>query len=145
MSPQQIAFENAKKTSQELLSRDKYLQPVALTEDQVILIDPADMQEAVQQFSKTLPWFVLIHEVWFSFYDPEDTRMPSQREDRKEAVMVMLVENGVNHCIAQCPFRRASNGDIYFEDWVQSGGGIAIKTTEGGIFRAIKNTEESLP
>jgi len=140
MNPQQITFENAKKASQELLSRHKCLHPVALTGDQAILIDSEDMQEAVQQFSKTLPWFVLIHEVWFSLYDPEDTRMPSQREDRKEAIMVMLVEHGVNHCIAQCSFRRASNGDIYFEDWVQSGGGIAIKTTESGIFGAIKNT-----
>ena len=131
-------FEHVKKTSMLILSKDKFLQPIAIAPSTIISLptDRSELRMWMEELSRAMPWFVVVQEVWIASYQHGDDRAPSQRPDRAEAIMVMLVENGVHTRIAQCQFMRSNDGTIFFNDWIEPSN---MQTTPDGVCSAISN------
>jgi hypothetical protein len=69
--------------------------------------------------------------------DATDDRLPSEREDRTEGIIIMLIAGGKQVKSAQCGFRRSKEGDIFFEDWIASSDQIQLIPVQGGSLEAI--------
>ena len=135
---QQHIFEHAKSTSQKNLAEHGWLQPVAISESGVLMLprDKGELRTTIAELTKA-PWFVLVQEVWIATANPTDDRLPSEREDRTEGIIIMLIVNGKQVKSAQCGFRRSKEGDIFFEDWIASGAQIQLVPVQGGSLEAI--------
>jgi hypothetical protein len=113
---QKEAVEFAKQTSQELLSEQKGLCPVAIVkhpnnEDRCVVMLPSEgTQSALDQISQVAPWHVTVNEVW--------VYPPNQRDKRSEGILVVLCEGKQILRAEQCSFRRDREGGIYFEEWI---------------------------
>lgn len=131
-------FESAKSTAQRNLAEHGWLQPVAITERGVTMLpqDKDERREVITELAKA-PWFVLVQEVWIATANPTDDRLPSEREDRTEGIIIMLVVDGKQAKSAQCGFRRSKEGEIFFEDWLGSSDQNQLVTVPGGTMEAI--------
>ena len=133
------AFERAKSVSQINLSTSDSLTPVAITETAVVILpqDKDDRREIITKLTSK-PWVIFIQEVWCAPAKLNDTRLPSEREDRTEAILIMLVIDGKQARTAQCGFRRSKDNTIFFEEWVSSET-LPIKYVpiQGGTMEAI--------
>jgi hypothetical protein len=156
-------FRQAKKTAQHILSQAGTLDPVAMTavahlpealqqqaKDIGVAViglpgDKERQRQALAFMAQSMPWFVTVQEVWFAPYVKGELRAPSERPDRKEAIMLLLIENGQTTRMAQCPFRRGNDGAIYFEDWIQPKGKMKLCHTAQGVCGGIKNSDGSDP
>jgi len=132
-------FEHAKSVSQINLSKDGWLTPLAITESAAIMLpqDKDNRREIITKLTNE-PWVILIQEVWCAPAKLNDTRLPSEREDRTEAILIMLVIDGKQTQTAQCGFRRSKDNTILFEEWVSSET-LPIKYVpiQGGTMEAI--------
>lgn len=131
-------FEHAKSTAQRNLAEHGWLQPVAISESGVLMLprDKGELRTTIAELAKA-PWFVLVQEVWIATASPTDDRLPSEREDRTEGIIIMLVVKGKQVTSAQCGFRRSKEGEIFFEDWIASGDQIQLVPVQGGSLEAI--------
>jgi hypothetical protein len=133
-------FEHAKTTSQRILAKQGSLTPMVLAPEAIVPLPMSreEMQVALRYFAANFDWFVLVQEVWLAAYEKSDQRAPSERPDRAEAIMVMLVEGGVHRRISQCRFHRTPEGTFLFEDWTTNNT-AAYQTTQSGVCQGIKN------
>lgn len=110
-------FENAKLTSQELLSEDGQLTSVAITEYAVTALpnDRDEKRKARHEMAKH-PWCIFVDDTWTTIVITGA---------RREAIMICLMESGKITRAEQCFYRRDKEGKIYFEEWLNlTGAGL---------------------